>query len=200
MKNIEKLMATILIITFGLSFIGNIRTYSEDVFFGDGTETFVPGRSPSIIERRLQKLNSDPPFNIVDALAKTKFSEEKVTILNYFFQNFVIDQILKNGEFFPLVPSSFKINLSLIREALRFIIKATGILAEDPFGLDRLVNSIHEMSLVSDHYIIASLKIISDFIKSEELTEEVKEEIIKSCDLFKDEDFLQSINDFIGSI
>ena len=185
MKNIGKLMATILIITFGLSFIGSIRTYSEDVFWGDGTETFVSGRSPSIIERRLQKLNSDPPFNIVDALTQTEGSDEKTFILSYFLQNFIEEKSSKKGVV-PPIPSSFDINDFRIKEAVSSILKATGV--GDPFALNRC--------LLACSNRFTFLKIIYDFETSEKLSDEDKSKILNSCELFKDIETLDLINSF----
>lgn len=82
MKNLKKIIATILIITLTFGCIGSMGTFGTDDYdaddvFVDGTDTFVPNRIVRGGGYGLQE-KEEQRFNIVDAINQTEFTDGKL--------------------------------------------------------------------------------------------------------------------------
>ena len=197
MKNFKKFIATILATTLTMGCMSCMDTFGTDDYFGDGTMTYHPDLNMCARGRRLQALRSRPRFcNILNSHNKEMGVESKKISLIVSF-NYFLTYFQERGLF--IAPPD-NINFDFLKETAREIIKkclfADVPTERAPFATDDFL-SILEDTFAEDAYKIILCKIIHDFVKSEQLSEEVKENIKASCPLLAEEETLNKIIAYI---
>lgn len=138
-------------------------------------------------------------FNFVDALVEMKYPDEEVYILRSEFQRLISRNIVSIDTFLIRIKKLFENGgrldrLDIITNAAKFIIKRANTWDIDPVNLFLSVrpNSISEVML--------SFKIISDFEKSEKLSECDKQTVKSKFSLLQGNELIEQITNCVEVI